>query len=129
MNLIFSNSILMGERFTAILGNAASVAVPKKLIDTIFGLFSINFYNFFIPSTFQKTDGLDLFSIFIIGIFILIVVLISFSYALSVFSTGTVYILNIFKKKSGINLIETYDNEDLIIDTSGNDKKAQIQPK
>ena len=129
MNLIFSNSILMGERFTAILGNAASVAVPKKLIDTIFGLLSVNFYNFFIPSTFQKTDGVDLLSIFIIGFFMLIVVLMCFSYALSVFSTGTVYILNIFKKKSGINLIEADDNEDLIFDTNENDKKAQIQHK
>tara|TARA_B100000609_G_C17019594_1_gene332980 strand:+ start:104 stop:286 length:183 start_codon:yes stop_codon:yes gene_type:complete len=59
----------------------------------------------------------------------LIVVLMCFSYALSVFSTGTVYILNIFKKKSGINLIEADDNEDLIFDTNENDKKAQIQHK
>ncbi len=117
IDLIFSNSFLMGEKFTAIIGNAATLAIPKKLIDAIFGSLSINSYSFFIPNAYQKTYGVETISSFIIVFFILIVVLLCFSYALSVFSTGSVYILNILKNRSGINLIASNNNEGFVSKT------------
>tara|TARA_B100001093_G_scaffold349484_1_gene334016 strand:- start:234 stop:620 length:387 start_codon:yes stop_codon:yes gene_type:complete len=114
MDLIFSNSFLMSDRFTAIFSTAASFAIPKKLLNTIFGSFSDNFYSFCIPNTYQKINGFDIISSFIIGFFIIMIALLCISYALSVFSTGSVYILNILMNRSGINFIDIKNKEDLI---------------
>ncbi len=112
MDLIFSNSFLMGERFTIIFGNAVNFAMPKKLLDTIFRSYSDNFYRLFIPNSYQEINGFDIISSLIIGFFIIMIVFLCFSYALSVFSTGSVYILNILMNKSGINFIALNNDED-----------------
>ena len=41
-------------------------------------------------------------------------VLVCFSYALSVFSTGSVFIINILKYKSGVNIVSIKDESDFI---------------
>ena len=114
MDLIFSNSLLMGEKFSAVLGNTANIIIPKDLFDITFGSFLANFYDIFIPSSYQNLSGIEALSSSLIGIFLLIVVLGCFSYALSVFSSGYVFILNILKKKSGVDIASIKSKDELI---------------
>tara|TARA_B100001142_G_scaffold59505_2_gene58437 strand:- start:2118 stop:3239 length:1122 start_codon:yes stop_codon:yes gene_type:complete len=113
MDLIFSNSLFMGDRFAAVISNAASLAIPKDFIVLIFGSFFANFYNYFIPSSFEALNSIEAASSLFIAIFLLLIVFLCFSYALSVFSSGLVIILNILKKSSGIDLIAKADKANL----------------
>ena len=114
MDLIFSNSLLMGEKFSAVLGNTANIIIPKDLFDITFGSFLANFYDIFIPSSYQTLSDVEALSSSLIGIFLLIIVLGCFSYALSVFSSGYVFILNILKKKSGVDIASIKSKDELI---------------
>ena len=114
VDLIFSNALLMGEKFSAIVGNATKIAIPKELFEIIFGSYIVSYYDFFITTSNKTLNNVESISSFFIGIFILLMVLGCFSYALSVFSTGSVFILNILKYKSGVNIVSIKDESDFI---------------
>ncbi len=114
IDLIFSNPLLMGERFSAVVGNATKTAIPKDVFEIIFGSFMASYYDFFITTSNNTLNNVEAVASFLIGFFILLLVLICFSYALSVFSTGSVFILNILNIKSGINMISIKNKAGLI---------------
>ena len=104
----------MGERFSAVVGNATKTAIPKDIFEIIFGSFMSSYYDFFITTSNEALNNVETFASFLIGFFVVLMVLVCFSYALSVFSTGTVFILNILNIKSGINMVSIENGSDFI---------------
>ena len=114
VDLIFSNPLLMGERFNVVVGNATKTAIPKDIFEIIFGSFMSSYYDFFITTSNKTLNNVEALASFLIGFFVVLMVLVCFSYALSVFSTGSVFILNILNIKSGINMVSIKNRSDFI---------------
>ena len=62
----------------------------------------------------ETLNNIEALASFLIGFFVVLMVLVCFSYALSVFSTGSVFILNILNIKSGIDMVSIKNGPDLI---------------
>ena len=105
LNSIFGNDLLMAEKLNNIVGQAAYSVWPKDLFSSIHGSYLTGFYDFFVPFSSGNMSGTETVSSVIVGCFLFVIIVIWFSYCLSLFTVGETLIFNIFKKRTGTDLL------------------------
>ncbi len=105
LNSIFGIDLFMAEKLNNIVGQAAYSVWPKDLFSFIHGSYLTGFYDFFVPLSNGNLGGTETVSSVIVGFFLFVIIIIWFSYCLSLFTVGETLIFNIFKKRMGTDLL------------------------
>ena len=105
LNSIFGSDFLMAEKLNNLVGQAAYNVWPKDLFSSIHGSYLTGFYDFFVPFSNGNLSGTETVSSVIVGFFLFVIIIIWFSYCLSLFTVGETLIFNIFKKRTGTDLL------------------------
>ena len=106
LNSIFGIDLFMAEKLNNIVGQAAYSVWPKDLFSSIHGSYLTGLYDFFVPFSSGDLSGTETVSSVIVGFFLFVIIIIWFSYCLSLFTVGETLIFNIFKKRMGTDLIK-----------------------
>lgn len=138
VNHIFGHSALMGDKLANIVGTAAQVIWPERLLNAVtaccthavadiysnhwFGhCLTGNTLEAYIPTASASVSGPELTAAVILGIFLFLITLSIFSYALSIFSVGEILMVTIFRLKTDDdNILKRKDEEELEAEESEN---------
>ncbi len=129
INVVFGHPWLMGEKLSDIVGTAARTVWPENLVHSIVQactshassccggchcLANCDWYGWLIPASSGPLSGSQTGAAFILGIFLFILMVTIFSYALSLLSVGETLMFTIFHKISDDdNILERKDEEEL----------------